>query len=103
MIFRDFSKGLITVDCELPWWSSSKESSCQCRSRRFDPWVGKTPLEKEIATHSSIVAWKIPWTVESGGLQSMESQRVGLDLGTKQQQQQQIVECSKSSISRVKK
>ena len=34
------------------------------------------PLEKEMATHSSTLAWKIPWTEESGGLQSMGSQRV---------------------------
>ena len=32
------------------------------------------PLEKEMATHSSILAWEIPWTEEPGGLQSMESQ-----------------------------
>ena len=37
------------------------------------------PLEKEIATHSSILAWGIPWTEETGGLQSVESQRVGHD------------------------
>ena len=36
-------------------------------------------LEKEMATHSSILAWKIPWTEEAGGLQSMESQRVRHD------------------------
>ena len=36
-------------------------------------------LEKEMATHSSILAWKIPWTEESGGLQSMGLQRVGHD------------------------
>ena len=35
------------------------------------------PLEKEIATHSSILAWKTPWMEKPGGLQSMESQRVG--------------------------
>ena len=35
------------------------------------------PLEEEIATHSSSLAWKIPWTEEPGGLQSMRSQRVG--------------------------
>ena len=34
------------------------------------------PLEKEMATHSSVLAWKIPWTEEPGGLQSMELQRV---------------------------
>ena len=37
------------------------------------------PLEKEMATHSSILAWGIPWTEEPGGLQSMGSQRVGHD------------------------
>ena len=36
-------------------------------------------LEKEMATHSSILAWKIPWTVEPGRLQSMGLQRVGHD------------------------
>ena len=35
------------------------------------------PLEKEMAIHSSTIAWKIPWTEESGRLQSMGSQRVG--------------------------
>ena len=44
------------------------------------------PLEREIATHSSILAWKIPWTEESGRLQAMESQRVKHDLAAKQQQ-----------------
>ena len=38
---------------------------------------GEDPLEKEMATHSSILAWDIPWTGESGGLPSMGSQRVG--------------------------
>ena len=37
------------------------------------------PLEQERATHSSILAWRIPWTEEPGRLQSMESQRVGYD------------------------
>ena len=37
----------------------------------------KDPLEEEIATHSSIIAWIIPWTEEPGRLQSMGSQRVG--------------------------
>ena len=38
--------------------------------------VLKDPLEEEMATHSSILAWRIPWTEEPGGLQSMGSQRV---------------------------
>ena len=37
------------------------------------------PLEKEMATHSSTLAWRIPWREEPGGLQSMGSQRVGHD------------------------
>ena len=41
------------------------------------------PLEREMATHSSILAWEIPCTEEPGGLQFMGSQRVGYDLVTK--------------------
>ena len=37
------------------------------------------PLEKKMATHSSILAWRIPWTKDPGGLQSMGSQRIGHD------------------------
>ena len=48
-----------------------------------EPWVQslgrEDPLEKEMATHSSSLAWKIPWTEEPGRLQSMGSQRVGHD------------------------
>ena len=44
---------------------------------RFLGW--KDPLEKEMATHSSILAWEIPWTEEPGGLQSMGSQEVKHD------------------------
>ena len=45
----------------------------------FDPWVRKIPLEKEMATHSSILAWRILRTEEPGGLPSVELQRVGHD------------------------
>ena len=37
------------------------------------------PLEKRMATHSSILTWRIPWTEEPGGVQSMGSQRIGHD------------------------
>ena len=40
---------------------------------------GEDPLEKEMATHSSVLAWEILWREEPGGLQSMGSQRVGQD------------------------
>ena len=49
----------------------------------WETWVRslgrEDPLEKEMATHSSILAWRIPWTDEPGGLQSTGSQRVGYD------------------------
>ena len=44
------------------------------------------PLEKELATHPSILPWEIPWTKEPGGLQFMRLQRVRHDLATKEQQ-----------------
>ena len=47
----------------LPGGTSGKEPACQCRRQkryRFDPWVGKMPLEEEMTTHSSILAWRIP-------------------------------------------
>ena len=48
-----------------------------------ETWVqslgGEDPLEKEMVTHSSTLAWKIPWTEEPGRLQSMGLQRVGHD------------------------
>ena len=48
-----------------------------------ETWVpslgGEDPVEKEMAIHSSTIAWKIPWTEETGRLQSMGSQRVGHD------------------------
>ena len=43
------------------------------------------PLEKDMAPHSSTLAWRIPWTEEPGGLESMRSERVGHDLAAKQQ------------------
>ena len=50
-------------------------------ARTQETWVRslsqEDPLEKDMATHSSILAWEIPWTEEPGGLQSTESQRVG--------------------------
>ena len=45
------------------------------------------PLEKEMATHSNILAWEMPWIEEPGGLQSMGSQRVGHTLAIEQKQQ----------------
>ena len=51
----------------LPWWLSGKESTCQCRRLRFDSLGLEDPLEKGMATHSSFLAWEIPWTEETEG------------------------------------
>ena len=55
----------------------------KCLPAMWETWVQslgwEAPLEKEMETHSSILAWRIPWREESGGLQSMGSQRVGHD------------------------
>ena len=58
----------------------------KCLPAMRETWVRslgwEDPLEKEMAAHSSILAWKIPWMEEPGRLQSMGSQRVGHDLMT---------------------
>ena len=55
----------------------------KCLPAMQETWVKslgwEDPLEKEMATHSSTLAWKIPWSEEPGRLQSMESQRVRHD------------------------
>ena len=55
-------------------------------SAMWETWVPslgwEDALEEDTATHSSILAWRIPWTEEPGGLQSMGSQRVGHDSAT---------------------
>ena len=59
--------------------------ACQCRrckSHRFQPWSCEDPLEEDMGTHSSILAWKIPWAKETGRLQSTRPQRVGHDWAT---------------------
>ena len=66
----------------FPGSTSGKELVCKCRRHKrcgFNPWIRKIPLEEGMATLSSILAWRILWTEESGGLQSTESQRVGRD------------------------
>ena len=59
----------------LPWCPDGKESACNAGdlSSILD---GEDPLEKEMATHSRILAWRISWSEEPVGLQSTESQRV---------------------------
>ena len=78
---------LACAHTHLDIWSSNTKSSSLVAQRlkhlpaMWEIWVRslgqEDPLEKEMATHSSILAWRIPWTEEPGGLQSMGLQRVG--------------------------
>ena len=75
----------------IAFYTHSRECFVSCASfvsqrvknlpEMWETWVSsldwEVPLEKATATHSSILAWKIPWTEEPGGLQSMGSQKVG--------------------------
>ena len=70
----DFSGG--TVDTLVAQMVKNLPAMRESRVRSLGR---EDPLEKEMATHSSIVAWKIPWTEEPGRLQSIGSQRVGHD------------------------
>ena len=74
----------------LPSWLSGKESACQAGDTGLIlGW--EDPLEKEMTTCSSVLAWENPWTKENGGLLSTESQGVGHNLASKQQQPNIII------------
>ena len=77
---HDWSDLAAVVYMGFPGGSDGKESACRFRRPKFNSWVGKIPLEEGMATPSSILAWRIPWTEEPGGLQSMGSQRVSTQL-----------------------
>ena len=76
-----------SISLGFPGGSSGKESACNVGDLGLIPGLGRSPggdpLEEGMAIHSSILAWRIPWTKESGRLQSMGSQRVGQDWATK--------------------
>ena len=66
----------------FPRWLSGKNLRVNAGDTRVVGSIRKgqeDPLEEGMATHSSILVWRIPWMEEPGRLQSMESQRVGLD------------------------
>ena len=58
----------------LSYGSDGKDSACIAEDSGSIPGL-EDPLEKEMATHSSILAWRISWTEDPGGLKSMESQK----------------------------
>ena len=60
----------------LSYGSDGKDSACIAQDSGSIPGL-QDPLEKEVASHSSILAWRISWTEEPGGVQSMGLQRIG--------------------------
>ena len=63
-----------------PLHNTAQQVQCRWHKRyRFHPRVRKTPLAEGMATPSSVLAWRIPWTEEPGGLRSMGSQRIRHD------------------------
>ena len=70
------------MDCS-PWGCKEVAQRLKYLPATQETWVRslgrEDPLEKEMATHSSILAWRFPWMEEPGGLQSTGSQRVGYD------------------------
>ena len=79
LVVSDVRRALI----EVKFWHSLGGVVAQrlkCLPAMRETWVRslgwEDPLEKDMATHSSILAWEIPWTEEPGGLHSMGSQRV---------------------------
>ena len=77
-IYENISSAL-SVNWGFPGGSGGKESSCKARDR-VQSLGQEGPLEKGMAIHSSVLAWRIPWTEDPGGLQSTGSQksRIGL-------------------------
>ena len=70
MVVANREKNGLYFPSWLPWWLRGSRICPQCGRPGFDPWVGKIPWEKGIATHSSVSDWRIPRTEEAGGLYS---------------------------------
>ena len=72
---------VICLATGFPGGSDGKEAACSAEDLGSIPRSGRS-MEEEMAPHSNIPAWRIPWTEEPGGLQSMGSKRVGHDFTT---------------------
>ena len=85
----------------IPGGASDKEPSCQYK--RHETWVlslsREDPLEEGIATHSSVLAWRIVWTKEPDGPQCMGLQTVGCDLASMQVLEQTTKDCVSFPLS----
>ena len=87
VFFPSFSPEIIVILASMPWGFPGgfviKNPSASARDAGDAgsslEWMQEDLLGKEMTTHSSILVWEIPWSEETGGLQSMGSQRVGQD------------------------
>ena len=80
-LYNNFWSNIFTI-WMLPRCTSGKELTCQCRRCNvIRVWSQgrEDPLKEDMATHSSILSWRIPWTEEPGGVWSIGSQRAGHD------------------------
>ena len=77
------SRRLVDLDFKTSYWTSLMAQTVEdlptVRDTQVQSLGGEDPLEKKVATHSSILAWRIPRTEEPGGSQSIGSRRVGYD------------------------
>ena len=93
--FRKYYSGWYMGKRGFPVGTGGKKSACQCRRckrHRFNPCWREDPLVEKMATHSSILAWSIPWAEEPGGLLSMWSQRVRRDWSTEHTYEEETCE-----------
>ena len=75
---------LLWINSQLQYsWAPLVAQTVKNLPATWETWVAEIPMEEGMATHSSILAWRIPWTEEPAGLQSMGSQRVGHSWATK--------------------
>ena len=89
---------LMPLMMAFPGGSVGNETTCNAGDLGLIPGLERSP-EEEMATHSSILAWKIPWTEEPGGLQPMGSQRVEHNLETNSQLTNAFKSIQLSSLS----
>ena len=78
---REYTVG--NGEIRLPWGLSGKESVCQCRRCGFSLWVERMSCEKEMATHTSILAWRIPWTRSLEGYNPLDCKESNINNGEK--------------------
>ena len=74
-----YSSEFFLIVAKYTCCTSGKETACQCRRCGFEPRVGEIPSREGMASQSSILAWRIQWTVECDRLQSIVLQRVRHD------------------------